>query len=146
MEAKILFFLAQKEIFKYICDEKKQIMNLSIKGKLKQKLDIEEGTSKAGNEWKSQSFILNTESQYNPDICFKLFGKDKLDLINNLNEGDEINVFFNLSSREWNGKWFTSADAWKIEKIDDEFNQENIDDSDIPIFQEKASDEDDLPF
>ena len=91
-------------------------MSLSIKGTITHKLDIEQGTSKAGKEWKSQSFILNTGSQYNPDICFKLFGDDKIQLIETLNEGDEIEVAFNLSSREWNGKWFTSADAWKIEK------------------------------
>ena len=121
-------------------------MSLSIKGTIKQKLEVEKGTSKAGNEWQSQSFILNTGAQYNPDICFKLFGEEKINLMNNLNEGDEINVFFNLSSREWNGKWFTSADAWKIEKSDSEFNQDTIDDSDIPIFENNQTEEDDLPF
>ena len=50
-------------------------------------------------------------AQYNPDICFKLFGEDKIQILSNINEGEEIEVFFNLSSREWNGKWFTSADA-----------------------------------
>ena len=85
-------------------------MSLSIKGTVKQKLELEQGTSKAGNEWKSQSFILNTGAQYNPDICFKLFGEDKIQILSNINEGEEIEVFFNLSSREWNGKWFTSAE------------------------------------
>ena len=120
-------------------------MSLSINGIIKKKLPIEEGTSKAGKEWKSQSFILNTGDQYNPDICFKLFGEEKIQIINHLNEGDEVNVLFNLSSREWNGKWFTSADAWKIEKANnDDF--ESIDESDIPIFDETTTEEDDLPF
>ena len=121
-------------------------MNLSIKGVLKQKLKAEEGTSKAGNPWKSQSFILTTESQYNPDICFKLFGEDKIEILNHLSEGDEINVFFNLSSREWNERWFTSADAWKIEKMNDSHIEETIDDSDIPEFENNQAEEDDLPF
>ena len=47
-------------------------MSLSIKGKLSRKLSIESGTSKAGNEWKKQTFILDTGSQYNPEICFQL--------------------------------------------------------------------------
>ena len=51
-------------------------MSLSVKGTIKQKLELEQGTSKAGKEWKSQSFVLNTGAQYNPDICFKLFGED----------------------------------------------------------------------
>ncbi len=91
-------------------------------------------------------FISNISSCDNPDICFKLFGEEKINLMNNLNEGDEINVFFNLSSREWNGKWFTYADAWKIEKSDSEFNQDTIDDSDIPVFENNQTEEDDLPF
>ena len=121
-------------------------MSLSIKGKITKKLEVEQGTSKAGKEWKSQSFILNTGSQYNPDICFKLFGDDKIHLIESLTEGDEIEVAFNLSSREWNGKWFTSADAWRIEKIDDDHYDQTIDDSEIPIFENNQEEEDDLPF
>ena len=68
-------------------------MSLSIKGTVKQKLELEQGTSKAGNEWKSQSFVLNTGAQYNPDICFKLFGEDKIQILSNINEGEEIEVF-----------------------------------------------------
>ena len=121
-------------------------MSLSIKGTIKQKLELEQGTSKAGKEWKSQSFVLDTGAQYNPDICFKLFGEDKINLITNLNEGTEVEVSFNLSSREWNEKWFTSADAWKIEKSEENTSTETVDDSDIPIFENNQTQEDDLPF
>ena len=123
-------------------------MSLSVKGTIKQKLELEQGTSKAGKEWKSQSFVLNTGAQYNPDICFKLFGEEKINLITNLNEGDEVEVSFNLSSREWNEKWFTSADAWKIEKSENNTSiaNETIDDSDIPVFENNQTLEDDLPF
>ena len=120
-------------------------MSLSIKGTVKQKLELEQGTSKAGNEWKSQSFVLNTGAQYNPDICFKLFGEDKIQILSNINEGEEIEVYFNLSSREWNGKWFTSADAWKIEKSENDNTTETVDDSEIPVFENNQT-EDDLPF
>ena len=123
-------------------------MSLSVKGTIKQKLELEQGTSKAGKEWKSQSFVLNTGAQYNPDICFKLFGEDKINLITNLNEGDEVEVSFNLSSREWNEKWYTSADAWKIEKSENNTSTttETVDDSDIPVFENNQTQEDDLPF
>ena len=123
-------------------------MSLSVKGTIKQKLELEQGTSKAGKEWKSQSFVLKTGAQYNPDICFKLFGEDKINLITNLNEGDEVEVSFNLSSREWNEKWFTSADAWKIEKSENNTSTttETVDDSDIPVFENNQTQEDDLPF
>ena len=121
-------------------------MSLSVKGTIKQKLELEQGTSKAGKEWKSQSFVLNTGAQYNPDICFKLFGEDKIQLIANVNDGDEVEVAFNLSSREWNGKWFTSADAWKIDKVGGSTATETVDDSEIPVFENNQTEEDDLPF
>lgn len=122
-------------------------MSLTIKGTLKQKLEIEQGTSKAGKEWKSQSFVVNTGAQYNPDICFKLFGEDKINLINNLNDGDEVEVAFNLSSREWNGKWFTSADAWKIDKTESISNtDETVNNTEVPVFDNNQTEEDDLPF
>ena len=122
-------------------------MSLSVKGTIKQKLEVEQGTSKAGKEWKSQSFVLNTGAQYNPDICFKLFGEDKIQLITNLNDGEEVEVAFNLSSREWNGKWFTSADAWKIDKVGGSSEStETVDDSEVPVFENNQTEEDDLPF
>ena len=42
-------------------------MSLSIKGVIKIKLEIEQGTSKAGKAWKSQSCSLDTGAEYNPD-------------------------------------------------------------------------------
>jgi len=122
-------------------------MSLSVKGTIKQKLDVEQGTSKAGKEWKSQSFVVNTGAQYNPDICFKLFGEEKIQMLDNVNDGDEVEVAFNLSSREWNGRWFTSADAWKIDKVSaSSSSSETVDDSDVPVFENKQTEEDDLPF
>ena len=68
-------------------------------------------------------------------------------MIENLNEGEEISVMFNLYSREWNNKWYTSADAWKIEKSDSNSQDfEIIDESEIPVFENNQTEEDDLPF
>lgn len=120
-------------------------MSLSIKGKLLRKLNVESGTSKAGNEWKKQSFILDTDNQYNPEICFQMFGEDKIEILNNFNEGDTVQVSFNLSSREYNGKYYHNIDAWKIESAtgEDSFtNQEPP----IPDAESLSADEDDLPF
>ena len=53
-------------------------MSLSVKGKISSKLSVENGTSKVGKEWKKQSFLVDTGAQYNPEICFQLFGEDKI--------------------------------------------------------------------
>ena len=120
-------------------------MSLSVKGKLTRKLSVESGTSKAGNEWKKQSFVLDTGSQYNPEICFQLFGEEKIEMLNHHEEGSQIEVSFNLSSREYNGRYFHNVDAWKIEKIGEEIAEtEYLEEP--PVFDAPASEEDDLPF
>ena len=118
-------------------------MSFSVKGKLSRKLSVESGTSKAGKEWKKQSFLLDTGSQYNPDICFQLFGEEKIEILNHHNEGDQVEVSFNLSSKEFNGRYFHNIDAWRIENIS---NNEVEEIEDTPEFNAPATEEDDLPF
>ena len=118
-------------------------MSLSVKGKLTRKLSVESGTLKAGKEWKKQSFLLDTGAQYNPEICFQLFGDEKIEILNHHNEGDEVEVSFNLSSKEFNGRYFHNIDAWRIENISKN-NPDVIEN--IPEFNTSASEEDDLPF
>jgi len=87
-------------------------MSLEIKGTIKQKLDIESGVTNAGKNWQRQTFVIDTGSQYNP-----LF-----------NVGDNVVVGFNVSSREFKNKWYTSLDAWKIfEDRDVEPSSETVD-------------------
>ena len=116
-------------------------MSLSLKGKLSRKLSIESGTSKAGKEWKKQSFIIDTGAQYNPEICFQLFGDDKIAMLNHHEEGDQVEVSFNLSSREYNGRYFHNVDAWRIESL-----TANKITEEAPEFNTPATEEDDLPF
>lgn len=86
---------------------------LTIKGKLTKVLNPENGTSKAGKDWNKQDFVIETDDKYPKDVCFTLFG-DKTDLISNVKVNDDIEVSFNLESREYNGKWFHNVNAWKV--------------------------------
>jgi len=88
---------------------------MQVKGKIQQILKQESGVSRAGNEWKKQEFVIDTIEQFPRKICFTLFN-DKLSLINGLANGDEVEVSFNIESREFNGKWFHNINAWKIDK------------------------------
>ena len=119
-------------------------MNLSVKGKLSRKLSIESGTSKSGNEWKKQTFLLDTGAQYNPEICFQLFGEEKIEMLNHHDEGDQVEVSFNLSSKEFNGRYFHNIDAWRIENLTKQTAENKIEDP--PKFNSSSDEEDDLPF
>ena len=90
---------------------------LEVRGVISSILDVESGTSKAGKEWKKQGFVIDTGNEYNPEVCFSVFGEDKIESLSKHNAGDEVNVSFNLSSREFNGKYYHNIDAWQIEKV-----------------------------
>lgn len=89
-------------------------MSLQIKGKLIKALPLEKGVSKAGKEWQKQSFVIDSGDQFNPEICFSMFGEDKIKSLKGFKAGQEVEVFFNLQSKEYNGKYYTSAECWKI--------------------------------
>ena len=79
-------------------------MSLSIKGRITKVLTLETGTSKAGKSWEKQSFVLDTGAQYNPEVCFSVFGDEKVKMLENFGQGQEVEVVFNVSSREFNGQ------------------------------------------
>ena len=84
-------------------------MSLEIKGNLVKVLELQSGTSKAGKEWVKQSFVIDTGAKYNPEICFNLFGQDKVDLLLQFSVGDEVEVLFNLSSSVFGLFWQQGA-------------------------------------
>ena len=90
-------------------------MSLVLKGKLSRILEPESGMSKAGNQWKKQEFLIETSDQFPKKVCFTLFN-DKVSALSGLNPGDEIEVSFDVESREFNNKFYHNLNAWKIEK------------------------------
>jgi len=122
-------------------------MSLAIKGKINKILSIESGTSKAGKEWKKQGFVIDTGAQYNPEVCFSLFGDDKIEMLKNYSEGQHVEVSFNVSSREFNGKYYHNLDAWKISnnKIKEIPQMEGTSNS-LDNLNISDAEDDDLPF
>ena len=41
--------------------------------------------------------------------------QDRCSIIDKYNEGDKIKVFFDLRGREWQGKYFTNLNAWRVD-------------------------------
>ena len=117
---------------------------LSIQGILLKKLNPESGVRKDGRGWKKQNFILKTDSNFNNEICFQLFGEDKIEMLNHHDEGDQVEVSFNLSSKEFNGRYFHNIDAWRIENITKQTAENKIEDP--KKFNSSSDEEDDLPF
>jgi hypothetical protein len=86
---------------------------MEISGKIIAVLPLATGQGKNGT-WRSQDYVLETGDQYPKKVCFNFFG-DKIEQFP-LAIDDTVTVSFDLESREYNGRWFTSVRAWKVEK------------------------------
>ena len=89
-------------------------MALDITGKILQIMPTTTGTSKAGKEWVKQEFVIETQETYPKKVCISVMG-DKTQELKKYAPGNEIKVSLNLESREYNGKWYTNVNAWRIE-------------------------------
>ena len=90
-------------------------MALEIEGKIVRKLNVQNGVSARGN-WAKQEFIVEyQEGNFPSQICFNVWGEDKVKDLEKFQVGDKVKIAFNLSSREYNGRWYNDIRAWRIE-------------------------------
>ena len=89
---------------------------MEVSGKLVKKLSLESGISKSDKEWKKQTVVVNTGADYNPEIAITAFGDDKIKDLDKLNVGDSVLIKCNVSSREYNGRYFHNIDGWFFSK------------------------------
>lgn len=93
--------------------------SLAVTGKVLDVLPEQSGTSATtGNEWKLQTFILELQDgQYTRKLAVEIFGEQRIK-DNFMVIGGTYEVNFDLESRENNGRWYTSARAWKTTRLD----------------------------
>lgn len=127
---------------------------MELAGKVIAVLEPRGGVSKNGNEWKVQEYVIETHDQYPRRMCFDVFGADKIQQFN-IQVGEELNVFFDIDAREWQGRWFNSIRAWKVDRVNADAQQMPPMDAPFPPLNAapaapvdfSSSDEkDDLPF
>lgn len=90
---------------------------MEISGKIIVDLGETNGTSKAGNAWKKHEYVLETVSDNFPrKVHFDFFG-EKADQYK-AKVGDMVKLSFDIESREYNNRWYTSIRGWKMEGAD----------------------------
>ena len=122
-----------------------------LTGQLKLKKDEQ----KVSDSFKKREFVVtDTSSQYPQHIQFQLT-QDRCRLLDTVNPGEEVKVSFFIRGREWQGKdgvikYFTSLDAYRLEKTGGGGSQSNDSGSSYSAAPEAAlpaaEDADDLPF
>lgn len=88
---------------------------MEILGKVIAVLPVQSGTSKSGNEWAIQTFVVETEEQYPKKTAIEIFGREKIDKFA-IKEGERVSVGINIDAREYNGRWFNEVRAWKVDR------------------------------
>ncbi|CAD0220400.1 DUF3127 domain-containing protein [Chryseobacterium sp. JV274] len=71
--------------------------------------------------FQKREFVILTTEQYPQPINIEVMG-DKIDILDPIKEGDNVNVGINIRGREWTSplgetKYFNSIVAWKIQKL-----------------------------
>ena len=90
-------------------------MALELEGRIVRKLGVQTGTSARG-AWSKQEFVFEyQEGNFPTQVCMNVWGEDKVRELDKYQVNDKVKVSFNLSSREYNGRWYTDVRAWRIE-------------------------------
>lgn len=115
-------------------------MDLKITGTVEQILEMQSGTSQRG-EWRKQDFIIDLPGEYPRKVCVTVWG-DNIDRFA-LKQGEQVTASIDLSSREYNGRWYTDVKAWRLERSE---NSADPMPEPLPPLPEADDMNDDLPF
>jgi hypothetical protein len=86
---------------------------MDISGRIIQILQEQGGEGKNG-KWAKCDFVIETQEKYPKKVCITAWN-DLIGTIKGLPVDSEVKVSFDISSREYNGKWYTDVKAWKVE-------------------------------
>ena len=128
-------------------------MSFEVEGKLHKKFETQSKTE----TFQAREFVIEINSGNYPQFIKFQLTQDRCAIIDNFNEGEQIKVHFDLRGREWNDKYFTNLNAWRVEKMSTGAPVPNGGDDSAPVFNDggfpSAGDEpvssgsnDDLPF
>ena len=124
-------------------------MNYYTKGKVYEKGAITEGMSQNGNRWQRMTLVLDVQvGQYSKKMAFQVM-TGNIAAVQAFNTGDNVEVIFDISSREWTNRegvrsWFTQVDLRDIKAAGLPENVATVEST--PIAEAGPAESDDLPF
>ena len=127
-------------------------MSFEVSGKIIAVLDKKSGVSNStGNPWIAQQYVIETQEQYPKRLCFEAFGEDRIASFN-IQEGENITVSFDIDAREYQGRWYNSFRAWKVERANpvqdvqvQDVQVQNETGDDLSFLDDPFGSKDDLP-
>ena len=109
-------------------------------------------TQTFASRFQKAELVLLTEEQYPQPISIE-FLSDKINLLDNVSEGETVKLGINIRGREWTNpqgevKYFNSITGWRLEKVSGEAPQGNFTEKtkEKPDGNPFADEDDDLLF
>ncbi|MGY6558974.1 MAG: DUF3127 domain-containing protein [Nitritalea sp.] len=128
---------------------------MDITGTVIQILAEQSGSSRNGNTWRKQEYIIETPGNYPKKVCLAVWG-DKIEQFG-IQQGETITAGIEIESREYNSRWYTDIKAWRVERegqsagatagaaSGNSFSQKSGGSPDVSSFSDDSA-EDVLPF
>ena len=87
-------------------------------GRIKALTPIEVRTGRNGKEYRNRKIVLEIEENRGLVRTLALdVDNFRMEVVNEHRVGDKVEVYFNVWSREYNGKWYSSVDLLSIHKV-----------------------------
>lgn len=88
---------------------------IKLTGTIVQVLPLMSGKSQRGNDWQKQTYVIEHESGQYPRRCAFDVMNDKIGQFA-IKQGETVTVFLNIDCNEYQGKWYNSVMAWRVER------------------------------
>ena len=88
---------------------------MEIIGKVVRLGHLTEGQSARG-PWRKQELIIETEEQFPRTVCL-ICWTNQIEEIQKFAPGQTIKAQIEISSREFNGKWYTDVRVWRFDPV-----------------------------
>ena len=87
---------------------------MDLTGKIIAVLPANSGvSSRTGNAWMSQEYVIEVAGQYPRKCLFRIFGEDRIKQFN-IQNGEELTISFDIDAHEYNGRWFNEIRAYNV--------------------------------
>ena len=87
---------------------------MELTGRIIAVLEAKSGTSsKTGNPWMMQGYVIEVPGQYPRRCAFTVFGEDRIKQLN-IQNGEYLTVQFDIDAREYNGRWYNDFRAYNV--------------------------------
>ena len=87
---------------------------MDLTGRIIAVMPAQSGTSsRTGNPWMSQDYVIEVPGQYPRRCVFRVFGEDRIRQFN-IQLGDDLTVQFDIDAHEYQGRWFNDIRAFNV--------------------------------